>query len=207
MNDFLEFHEQREDVKNNTVLKEEVVTVIAGVLGLVVGAQLIAFGLALFFQANAVTVKKLSIIIRKAMNNLKKSRDIISGKEKINTKMISQNNFAKQERRKLDKINDRYLDELKDLYEDIDNKNFDEARITFMELDPRVKNNLEVQRAIIAHITKVLREPPLYVKSPGNKTYQAIKKVINIKVAQASADAVKRALEKMSEQTKDSLDQ
>ena len=197
MNDFLEFHNKKEDINN--VLQEEVATIAGAVIGLTVVLHLAAYGLSLLFYANTVTIKGIATIIRKAMNNIRKSRDILTGKTKIDVRMISKDPVAKQERRKLDKVNDKYADDLKELYEDIEAKNFDSARSAYMALDPAVKNNLDVQRLIITKITKELREPPVYTRSPGNKTYQAIKKVINIKVAQASAEAVKRALEKLSQ--------
>lgn len=193
--DFLEYYNKQEDKEN--LLNEEVATVVGAILGLVVVANLVAFGLNLLFYSQATTLRKLAVLFNKSRNQFKSAINIFTGKEKIDTKQIIKDSRAIKQRRELENVNNKFGHELRDLYAEIEKKDFDNAREEFKALSPQVKNNLEVQRAVIAKISEVLKEPPLYVRSPGNKTYQAIKKIINIRVAQASAKAVEKAIIKM----------
>ena len=191
---FSEYYNIQEDINN--VLNEDAVAVAVGILGVLVAANLAAYGLNLLFYAQAITFKKISLLFKKTKKEFKSA---FSNQEKIDIQQITRDPRVVKQRRELEKVNNKFEDELKDLYEEVMEKDFENAKAEFKALDPSIKNNLEVQRAIIAKITDVLKEPPLYVRSPGNKTYQAIKKVINIRVAQASAKAVERALYKLKE--------
>ena len=193
---FSEYYNKQEDATYS--LKEEVATAIIAVLGFTVVAQLILFGATLLFYGNTFTLKKIATLFRKALVDFKDIPNILSGKATVNVKQIVKEPGAVKQRRQLEKINDKYEGELKDLYGEIGRKEFDNARDEYKALHPSIKNNLDVQRAIITKITQVLKEPPLYIRSPGNNSYQAIKKVINIRVAQASAKAVEEAVNDMT---------
>lgn len=112
-------------------------------------------------------------------------------KEKLN-KLNSPE--VKKQFNKIEKAEDKYFNELADVYSAIENKDWDLASEKFNELSS-IKNNPDVVSAIINKISEVNEEPPLYINSPGNSTYQAIKKIINIKTAKAAADATKKAFE------------
>ena len=167
------------------------------ILGFSLLGNFILFGLVLLFYGNILTLGKIATIFRKGYDRAKEVKDIITGKD-VDVKQISQNPGALKQRRALEKTQDKFGEDLSDVFNEIKQKDWDNAREEYKALSPQIRNNVEVQKIIIAEITKTLKEPPLYVKSPGNSTYQAIKKVINIKVAQASAAAVEKALFKVA---------
>jgi len=109
---------------------------------------------------------------------------------------LAQDPKARQKHQETEKNKRAFNEELKEVYSAIDQKNFDEAKEAFSKTSKFIQNNPDVHKVIISEISRVIGEPPLYVKSPGNETYRAIKKVINIRVAKASAYATKIALGK-----------
>lgn len=113
-------------------------------------------------------------------------------KEKINK--LSNSPEAKKQLQKMEKAEEKYSEELSEVYKAIEEKDWNLAAEKFNELS-YLKNNPDVVKAIINKISEVNEEPPLYINSPGNSTYQAIKKIINIKTAKASAEATKKALD------------
>ena len=200
---FIDFYKEKENKKYNILLNEDPMTIAATVLGIGVATQLSVFGLTLIARANIFTLKKLAAFINKTWKEAKEIKQNLLGKiedgEKKSMKPVTNNTEVKKEKSRIEKINDKYSDELKDLYEDIKNKDFESAKEEYKNLDPRTKNNPEVQRAIIIEITKIMKEPPLYVRSPGNNTYQAIKQIMNIRLAQAAAESVKKAIKEIEE--------
>ena len=116
--------------------------------------------------------------------------------ERIKDKLdkLSNSPEAKKQLQKMEKAEEKYSEELSEVYKAIENKDWNLAAEKFNELS-YLKNNPDVVKAIINKISEVNEEPPLYINSPGNSTYQAIKKIINIKTAKASAEATKKALD------------
>lgn len=111
-------------------------------------------------------------------------------------KDLAQDPKAKDQLRKTDKNKRAFENELKKVYEAIESKDFELAKEEFDKAPKYIQNNPDVHKVIIAEISRILKEPPIYVSSPGNETYRAIKKVINIRVAKASAYATKMAMGK-----------
>ena len=105
---------------------------------------------------------------------------------------------VREVKNKMEENKRKFEEELKYVYLNIANKDFDQAKIELNKVDPSLKNNPDVQKSIIVEITKSMRLPPLYIQSPGNKTYQAIKKVLNIKMARAAAAATEMAFKQSS---------
>lgn len=102
---------------------------------------------------------------------------------------------AKKIEEKVEKVEDKYYEELHEVYMSIEDKNWEEASENFKDLSSGLQNNPDIIKAVISKISAVVGEPPLYINSPGNETYQAIKKIINIKVAKSAAEAVRKAIE------------
>ena len=91
----------------------------------------------------------------------------------------------------------KYEDELKQVYLAIGQKDFDTAGEEYASLDKTLQDNPDVIKAVVADIARVVEQPPVYITSPGNKTYQAIKKVLNIRIARAAAKATEMAMGNM----------
>lgn len=124
------------------------------------------------------------------MKKLWKGKSDEEIRERLNK--LSKSSEAKKQMEKIEKAEDKYSMELADVYSAIESKDWELASEKFKELSS-LKNNPDVIKAIINKISEVNEEPPLYINSPGNSTYQAIKKIINIKTAKAAADATKKA--------------
>ena len=137
--------------------------------------------------------------IKKGRNKLKniwKSFKEDLTDEEINKKIknITSSPEVKKQLDKIEKAEEKYSNELSNVYSAIENKDWNLASEKFNSLSSSIRNNPDVVSVIINKISEVNEEPPLYTNSPGNSTYQAIKKIINIRTAKAAADATKKAL-------------
>ena len=108
---------------------------------------------------------------------------------------ISNSPEVKKQMDKIKKVEDKFSKELAEVYYSIEKKDWKSASENFNSLSSSLRNNPDVVSVIINKISEVNGEPPLYTNSPGNSTYQAIKKIINIRTARAAAEATKKALE------------
>lgn len=205
MKSFSEFYEDKEYYEQP--LTEDVLsTIITGALG-------IPLVLAVGWSASWVTRKyvefsrKLFIAL---MNNLKAVRDLfqedkVKAKEKVEKtiKNIEKAPEVKKASREIERIHTKYSKELEQIYNAIEDKQIDKARELFLDMSENVQENPEVKVAIVQQILETYEEPPIYIVSPGNDTFQAIKKILGQKVARAMEELGKRSFSKYYEEVKD----
>ncbi len=199
MKTFNEYIEDQNDTElDEELLLEDPVTIIAGILAIPTllvlaawGSSIVAAGYYKFLSSMTNrTVNVWRKVVNDTKNKVNKNRVISNVKEMAyNPKAREQGRVMKENKRK-------FSEELAKVYSAIEAKDFNTAKVEFGKVDKDIRHNPDVYKVIIFEITKALKEPPLYVSSPGNKTYQAIKKIINIRVARASAMATKMAIEK-----------
>jgi hypothetical protein len=182
---FKEYLEEKEIQE----IDEDVAGTIGNILGYAATGLVIAFGGSLLVLGGIKAVKGLKSLWQKIF---KGAREVFNpGSVVREVKTDARVNKVKQE---MAQTKRKYDDELKYVYLAITNKDISQAREEFEKLPPVLQNNPDVHKSIITEITKTLKMPPIYIASPGNKTYQAIKKVINIRVAKAAAEATAMAL-------------
>ena len=178
-------------------MNEDIATTIGLVTGAIVFytslAAAVAWGTSLAITSYGIGLTRVAKSIKNMWKKLGKefTEEEVTKKAK---KMV-ESKEAQKTIEKIDKIEDKYYDELRDIYRDIEEKNWDEAAEDFKELPSNLQSNLDILKAIINKISAVNEEPPLYINSPGNTTYQAIKKIIGIKVARSAAEAVRKAID------------
>lgn len=199
MQNFNEYIENKdEQTLDEELLLEDPVTIIAAVLALPTllvvaawGSSVVAAGYYKFIAS--MTEKTVNIwrkIFRDTKNKITKQRVVSNVKEMaFDPKAREQGRAMKADKRKFES-------ELSSVYSAIEERDFNSAKEEFDKVDKNIRNNPDAHKVIIVEITRSLKEPPLYVTSPGNKSYQAIKRIINIRVARASAMASKMAIEK-----------
>lgn len=196
MKNFKEYINEKEELEY-TNLNEDLATVAIAVLGLPTAAALIAFGGSLLIRGYA---KFLSSIINKIIKTWKLIYTDIKniGSKEVNRTIIDAKMNPHVKKYIAEEENNRkiYADKLKKVYDAIEKKDFSLAKTEFNKIDKNISNNTDVHRVLISEISKVLKEPPLYVVSPGNKSYQAVKKIISIRTARAAAEASKTAIGK-----------
>jgi len=191
------FNEYYEDREHEHELNEEVFTnIIIGTLGV---PLLLAVG----WGASWVTKKYVSFSRRvvlniahniKAIGNLfRKNKKEVSEKIEKTVKEIESAPEVKKAVIDIEKIESKYYEELKEIYSALENKDVDSAEELFNNLPINTQENPEVKVAIINVILKEFEEPPIYVVSPGNDTYQAIKRLFGQKVARAMEELGKRS--------------
>lgn len=199
MRDFKEYIEEQDEKQlDEELLLEDPATVVAAVLALPTlvavgawGASVVAAG---YYRFLSGMVEKTTAIWRRLFKDVKGK--ITKDRVAENVREMARDPKAREQARQMKEDKRKFEDELGEVFSAIDNENFDEAKQAFNALDKNLKNNPDVHKVIIHEISKALKEPPLYVSSPGNKTYQAIKKVLNIRIARAAAMASKMAIEK-----------
>ena len=196
MKDFKDYINEQEE-KDYTIVNEDLTMVAVAVLGLPTAAALVAFGGSLLIRGYA---KFLSSIINKIIRTwallIKDVKSI--GQKEVNRSLLDakMNPHVKKYLNEEDDNRKMYADKLKKVYGAIEKKDFALAKSELNKVDKNVSNNADVHRVLITEISRVLKEPPLYVVSPGNKSYQAVKKVLSIRTARAAAEASKVAIEK-----------
>lgn len=200
MKQFKEFYEDKE---NSEILEE---SVLLGVLGGVLGIPVL---LGVSWGASWVTKKytKLSrnIILgiihnfRGIRENFRRDKKGATDKIKKAIKEIESVPEVKKAVNDIDKLQVKYYEELKDIYAAIEKKDIDTAEDLHSELPINIQENPEVKVAIINVILQEFEEPPVYIVSPGNDTYQAIKRLFGQKVARAMEELGKRGFSKYYE--------
>lgn len=199
MNSFKEFYNlKEEEISDEEMLNEDAITIVMTSLALTSVVAVMAWAGSLIFLSYAKGIGFLAgSVIRmwqKAFNDIK---DYITpdtvGKA---VKDISRDAKTQDQVAKINKNKRAFSNELKEVYLAIEELDFDKAKEEFSKTPKYIQNNPDVYKIIIAETSKALKEPPIYVTSPGNETYQAIKKIINIRVAKAAAYATKLTMEK-----------
>lgn len=194
MNNLRDYLDDKENKEFDEQLDENILGTIGTILGYTISGALLAFGGTLL----VIGGKKYVLKMKDLWKNILGKRKQEPGKEAETPEQIMKNietdAKVKAERIKIEEKKRAFEDKLTGVYSAIEEKDFDKAKQEFYNVDRNLQNNPDVHKAIILEIAKVLKEPPLYVKSPGNNSYQAIKKIINIRVARASAKATEMAL-------------
>lgn len=193
MKNFKEYIVEHEEKKWLDELNEDILTAAIKTLGVTSIVALAAWG------GSLLLVKSVKLV-DKVIDNLKRTIKTIRsfGKKDVESiiNKIKQDPNVKRQKDKTETAINKFEDDLYQIYTKIENKNWSAARNEFLNLPKDIRNNPDVRKIIITKTTKELKEPPLYVTSPGNKTYQAIKKIIDISTARAAATATRMALDK-----------
>ena len=198
MKSFEEYISERDEEKFDETLNEDVASIIMTSLALPSIAAVAAWGASIVLVSYASLLGKISgkivRIWKGAAGNVKANYN----GETIDKNLKEMNKDAAIRKMKEETEKDRriFSEELSHVYTSIEEKNFDKAKKDFAAVAKDIQNNPDVHKVLISEISKSLQEPPLYIFSPGNKSYQAIKKVINIRVARAAALATKIGIEK-----------
>ena len=192
-----EIYNKKEEKKlDEEFLTEDAVTIVLAILGLPSVIALLAWGGSLLLVSYLKALASVSNKIAKMWKDLFKGMRIKEEDVERTITSLSSETVVNQQKSEDQKNKRAFSSELKDVYSAIEFQDFDLAKEEFNKTPKFVQNNPDVHRVIISEITKVLKEPPMYIQSPGNKTYQAIKKVINIRVAKAAAYATRMVISK-----------
>lgn len=203
-----EIYNKKEDQElDEELLSEEALTIVLTILALPSVIALIAWAGSIIV---ASYIKAIRSIMSKTIGVWKGLLKRPIGKEEVTGTLedLSSDKKVDAYRNKNNKNKRAFNSELKDVYLEIEAKNFESAKEAFDKTPKYIQNNPDVHRVLISEISKSLKEPPIYISSPGNETYRAIKKVINIRVAKASAFATRMTIEKrvISSDALDGLD-
>ena len=203
MNTFTEYvvdKEELEYLKEQEQLDEVVLLAAAGtVLGVAAAGLFVAWGTSLLVRGWIKVITRAVVGLKKYWKMMRK------GKSNTDINPQGANNMMRkakvdQRAKTMGKDDDRilvqYEEELKELRAAIKSKEPEATTEAWNNIDKSLQSNPKVLRAVLAEIVKVMKEPPLHFGTTGNKTYLFIKKVFGIKVAQATATAVKAALQK-----------
>lgn len=190
MKKFSEYLEEREEERYEEVLNEDPFTILSLVFGYTLNALIIAFGARLLFGEGGITnaaknVFKVFKSSGKKINeqDAKKVADKISldpAVAKVNQDL--KNDFSQNR-------------EFAKIIEAIQNKDAEETIQQIKDLPLSLgKKTSELNKIVVVKATEVFESPPIHFGNTGNETYLFIKKVLGIKEAKASAEAVKLAL-------------
>lgn len=190
---------------------DESVGAILGSLGIGVGgvitgsvlAGLAVYGAVLIVYGYTKAQSKIIIAITKLWRSLK---SVISGtKDFVNNKEDDVRGAIRDAQRdpkvvraidKMDIVKQKYSEELNDVFESLNQKKWKEAKDKLAKKHDDVKNNPIVRSIIIAEIVKITGEPVMFVASPGNESFRAVKDFFDLKTAKMASDATIEFLKK-----------
>ena len=190
---------------------DESVGAILGSLGIGVGgvitgsvlAGLAVYGAVLIVYGYTKAQSKIIIAITKLWRSLK---NVISGtKDFVNNKEGDVREAIRDAQRdpkvvraidKMDIVKQKYSEELNDVFESLNQKKWKEAKDKLAKKHDDVKNNPIVRSIIIAEIVKITGEPVMFVASPGNESFRAVKDIFDLKTAKMASDATIEFLKK-----------
>tara|TARA_Y100000310_G_C20568122_1_gene756593 strand:- start:465 stop:1049 length:585 start_codon:yes stop_codon:yes gene_type:complete len=193
MNEFRDFYEEKQIDKE---LNEDFTSLIGSVLGYTVVGFAVAFGGTLIALAGTKSIGILKRWWKKILSNVK---DLTKTPRQVITD-ISRDTNVKRENAKMNVAVNKYEEDIKDVLSAIKEKDFNKAKKEYTALESKYKNSPDVSKIILMKISDAVGEPPLWVTSPGNETYQAIKKILGQRIAKAAAEVTKMSLESKVEQ-------
>ena len=128
--------------------------------------------------------------------------DIEFNKAELNNavKEVSSEANTKEVESDITKTKKKYADELADLLKKIREKDFEGGKEEFDNISKVIRYDPKTHLLIIDEISKVLNQAPLYINSPGNECYRAIKTIVGIKEARAVAYSVKNTYKKIGDE-------
>ncbi len=97
---------------------------------------------------------------------------------------------------KMDIVKQKYMEELNDVFESLNQKKWKEAKVRLSNKDSDIKNDTIVKNIIIAEIVKIVGEPVMFVASPGNESFRAVKEIFDLRTAKMTSDATMEFLKK-----------
>jgi len=169
-------------------------------------ASLAVYGAVFIVYGYTKTQSKIIISITRLWRSLKK---IISGtKDYVEKGPTNENDIreaitdAKRDPKvikaidKMDIVKQKYMEELNDVLESLNQRKWKEAKVKLNEKDNEIKNNPIVKNLIIAEVVKITGEPIMFVASPGNESFRAIKEIFDLKTAKMASDATMEFLKK-----------
>lgn len=199
MSSFKEYYNDKEEIQlDEEMLNEDAITIVMSALALPSVIAVMAWAGSLLFTSY---IKGLGFITGKVIRMWRQAfsdvRDFVTT-ENVNkaVKDAGRDPKAQDQLRKTERNKRAFATELKEVYNAIESKDFNKAKEEFAKTPKYIQNNPDVHKVIITELSRVLKEPPIYISSPGNETYQAIKKIINIRIAKAAAYATKLTMER-----------
>ncbi len=183
MTSFKDYYETKEA---NEVLEEGFANVLGTILGIGTTGVLSAWIAALLFKGGVGAINSIAKTMGKDGVTFKK-----------NFKEVNKDNPAvKKELNEMETLKKRYQDDIGPLLNNISAKRWNVAREDYQNLPLDLKNSVEIKRIIINEVMKVCGVAIIDEPTPGSESYQAIRKIIDLKTAKATAEATKAQIKK-----------
>ncbi|MDR0675507.1 MAG: hypothetical protein LBF97_00500 [Elusimicrobiota bacterium] len=196
----VEYIEEKEI--NEEILEEDFAKLIGTTLGFTSAGIIFAWVISLILLAMSKGGSAVINNIRRAGNNIGIDKEKLYN---IKTNIIKKKNspIVKNQIIKTKENINRFEVPLKDVFEAIKDDNFKLAREEYKKLPAEYKSMTAINNAIIGAVVKQTGEVPISIQSRGNSSFNAIKTIINIRVAKVASEASKTALKNLSEKDDD----
>lgn len=183
MTNFKDYYETKEA---EAVLEEGFANVLGTILGIGTTGVLSAWIAALLFKGGVGAINSIAKTMGKDGITFKK-----------NFKEANKDNPAvKKELNEMEVLKKKYQEDISPLLNDISGKRWNAAREDYQNLPLDLKNSVEIKRIIIDEVMKVCGVAIIDEPTPGSESYQAVRKIIDLKTAKATAEATKAQIKK-----------
>lgn len=187
MKTFKEYYEEKEA---NEVLEEGLFSIIGKILGIGSAGLLSAWITALLFKGGVSVANSFKNTLGNAKENFsgvfKREKGAPVVKEQIN---------------KMEQTKQKYAEDLKEVFININNNNWKQAVEDFKNLPRDKQTSYEIKQVLCQEIIKKTGMIPASTPTPGNECYQKIKAFYDLATAKTIANAFQEQAKKyISEQ-------
>lgn len=175
MKTFKEYYEEKEA---NEVLEEGLFSVIGKILGIGSAGLLSAWITAMLFKGGVSVANSF----KNTLGNAKESFPGIFKREK-NAPIV------KEQMNKMEQARQKYAEDLKDVFENINKEDWKQAVEDFKNLPRDKQTSYEIKQVLCQEIIKKTGMIPSSTPTPGNEAYQRIKAFYDLATAKTIASA------------------
>lgn len=182
MKTFKDFYEEKQA---DEVLEEGLFSIIGKILGIGSAGLLSAFITAMLFKGGVSVANSFKNTYANAKENFstvfKKDRETPAVKKQVS---------------ELEAIKQKYSEDLKEVFENINNNNWKEAVVAFHNLPRDKQISYEIKKLLCVEIIKKTGQIPTSNPTPGNESYQRIKAFYDLATAKTLANAFQEQAKK-----------
>lgn len=186
MKSFKEYLEEKEYKELNEGVVDTVLGAIGKILGIGTAGVLSAWLAALIFKGGVGAVNSFSSTMGESKALFKKNLK----------ETVKESPAVKKEINEMDKLKNKYEEELSEVVNPLRDKKFDEAAEAFKNLPREKQVSTEVKRFLVEEIVKATEQLPISQPTPGNKCYQVIKSFYDLATAKTIANSLQEEAKK-----------
>ena len=182
MKTFKDYLEEKEYEQLNEGMAEKVASILGKFIGISTAGVLAAWIGALLFKGGSKAIDSFSKTLGKRNEEFKRNF----------RQEVRESPAIKKELNEMNNLNNKYEEELAEVITPLREKDFSTAAEVFKNLPREKQTSSEIKRFIIEEIVRITQQIPVSSPTPGNQSYQIIKKFYDLATAKAVSEALQK---------------